>query len=87
MFQKSLSVAHATRLFRPTTRRTEREQLLLDLNPDRVLAAIRERGAQQPDASAHAGRFGVQVELPLRTGEPEPVAMTRLHLMALRQWR
>src|SRR5437763_1295602 len=42
---------------------------LLDLNPSRVLAAVRQRGAQEPDADAHAGVSGVEIKFPLPTVE------------------
>src|ERR1041384_4384670 len=40
-------------------------QVSFDLNPGAVLAAVRKRGAQQPDADAHAGSFGVEMKFPL----------------------
>ena len=45
-----------------------------NLDPHRVLTAVGQSSAQEPDARAHAGGFGVEIEVPLVTGEPELVA-------------
>jgi hypothetical protein len=47
---------------------------LLQCDPDEVHGTVAESGLQLPRARAHAGGFGVEVEMPVVTGELELVA-------------
>ncbi len=50
---------------------------LFDLNPNRMDAAVGQRGSELPDSRTHSCPLGVQVENPLAVGQSEPVARVR----------